>query len=102
MRLTLVEKEKLKKELVVSLRDEPEITKIVVFGSFLTANEPHDLDVAVFQNSNLAYLSLAMKYRKKIRTIARRIAVDILPVKSNAQDSAMLDAIDMGEIIYEK
>ena len=102
MRLTLVEKEKLKKELVVSLRDEPEITKIVVFGSFLTANEPHDLDVAVFQNSNLAYLSLAMKYRKKIRTIARRIAVDILPVKSNAQDSAMLDAIDMGEIIYER
>jgi len=102
MYLTKDEKEVLKRELVVSLQDEPEITKIVVFGSFLTVSEPHDLDVAVFQNSNQTYLPLAMKYRRKTRTISKRIPLDILPLKFGSGDSVMLDAIADGEVVYEK
>ena len=102
MYLTQLEKNDIKRELAVSLRDESEITKIVVFGSFLTANDPHDMDVAVFQNSNQTYLPLAMKYRRKTRMIASRIALDILPLKAGVRDSIMLDAIAQGEVIYER
>jgi predicted nucleotidyltransferase len=102
MTLTLQEKEFFKRELVASLRDEPEVIKIVVFGSFLTARDPHDIDIAIFQNSDLAYLPLAMKYRKKTRLISRRIPLDILPIKIGAQPSVMLDEIARGEVIYEK
>jgi len=102
MILTSQEKELLKKDLVESLRDEPEIMKIMIFGSFLATLEPHDIDVAVFQNSDLAYLPLAMKYRKKTRSISRRIPLDILPIKIDLQNSAMLEEIAKGEIIYEK
>jgi len=87
MYLNQSEKELLKKEVAASLRDEPEITKIVVFGSFLTASDPNDLDVAVFQNSNQSYLPLAMKYRKKTRMISNKIALDILPLKPGAKDT---------------
>ncbi len=61
MHLTQPGKDNIKRELAVSLRDESEITKIVVFGAFLTTSDPHDLDVAVFQNSDQTYLPLAMK-----------------------------------------
>ena len=102
MHLTEKEKELLKKELAASLRDESEITKIVVFGSFLTASDPNDLDVAVFQNSDQSYLPLAMKYRKKTRMISNKITLDILPLKPGARHSLMLDAILQGEVIYER
>ena len=102
MYLTQLIKDDIKRELVVSLCTEPEITRIVVFGSFLTASEPHDLDVAVFQNSHEDYLPLAMRYRKKTRMISRRIALDILPLKDDVRDSAILDSIAQGEVIYER
>ncbi len=102
MHLTQPEKDDIKRALAVSLRDESEITKIVVFGSFLTDSDPHDLDVAIFQNSNQTYLPLAMKYRRKTRMLAKRITLDILPLKTGVQDSVMLNAIAHGEVIYEK
>ncbi len=102
MPFTEREKTDIKRELVASLCHEPEIVKIVVFGSFIASNEPHDLDVAVFQTSNQAYLPLAMRYRSKTREIARRIAMDILPIKANAQNSIMLESIAHGEVIYER
>ena len=102
MHFTQFEKEDIKRELAVSLRGESEVIKIVVFGSFLTASDPHDLDVAVFQNSNQHYLPLAMKYRKKTRKISKRIVLDILPLRVSVQDSIMLDAIAQGEVIYER
>ncbi len=102
MFLSRPEKENLKKTLVAKLCREPEITKIVVFGSFLTDDNPQDIDVAVFQNSNRNYLPLALKYRKKTRAIARKIPLDILPIRPDMQDTAMLKAIARGEVIYEK
>ncbi len=101
MRLSQSEKEDIKRELVANLCHEPEITKIVVFGSFLTATEPNDLDVAIFQNSDSSYLPLSLKYRKKTRLISRRIALDILPLKTDAQGGIMLDDIARGDVIYE-
>ena len=45
MHLSQTEKEALKKELAASLSNEPEVIKVVVFGSFVTAVDPNDLDV---------------------------------------------------------
>jgi len=102
MRLNEQEKSTLKRELVHCLETEQEVQKIVIFGSFLHADNPHDLDVAVFQDSAEPYLPLALKYRRKTRAIAQRIALDILPLKFQAQDDPFLEEIAKGEVIYER
>lgn len=102
MRLNEQEKIALKRELVYCLRTEQEVQKIVIFGSFLHADNPHDLDVAVFQDSDEPYLPLALKYRRKTRAIAQRIALDILPLKFQAQDDPFLAEVAQGEVIYER
>ena len=76
-------KDELKKEIIQKLKPEKEIRKIVIFGSFLNSSEPHDIDVAIFQDSKENYLSLALKYRKLIRDITRKIPVDIIPLRAN-------------------
>jgi predicted nucleotidyltransferase len=40
MTLTSQEKENLIKELAATLREEPEVVKVVVFGSFLNTSAP--------------------------------------------------------------
>ena len=74
----------------------------VVFGSFLYSDNPHDLDVAVFQDSTESYLPLALKYRQKTRSIARRIPLDILPLKSWALDDPFLAEVARGKVVYER
>jgi predicted nucleotidyltransferase len=96
------EKELLKQRLVSSLKTEREVCRIVVFGSFVNSNDPHDLDAAVFQDSDEKYLPLAMKYRRRTRDIARMIPMDILPLRAGVQGETFLDEIDRGEIIYER
>lgn len=88
--------------LIGFLADEPEVRRIVIFGSFLTSPNPHDLDVAVFQDSNEKYLPLALKYRKKTRQIAEKIPLDIFPLRSNAGNSFFMDEISKGQVIYER
>ena len=102
MKFTVQEKENVKKELVASLSDELEIVKIIIFGSFLKVEDPHDLDVAIFQDSREAYLPLALKYRKKTSSLARKIPLDIIPLKPECRGSYMLDEIALGEVIYER
>jgi len=68
----------------------------------LKSSDPHDLDVAVFQASSEKYLPLAMKYRKKTRSIARIIPLDIIPLKANASSETFMDEIAQGEVIYER
>lgn len=102
MILTEQSKDMLKRELVESLAGEKEVRRIVVFGSFNTSADPRDIDVAVFQDSSESYLSLAMKYRRRTRAIARRIPVDVLPVAPGAPaDSAMMKEILAGVTVYE-
>jgi predicted nucleotidyltransferase len=96
------EKELLKQRLVSSLRAEREVCRIGVFGSFVTSDNPHDLDVAVFQDSDEKYLPLALKYRRKTRDIARVIPMDILPLRAGVQGETFLDEIECGEVIYER
>ncbi len=96
------QKQLLKRQLVDSLKTEDEIRRIVIFGSFVNSDNPHDLDVAVFQDSNDKYLDLSMKYRKKTRELARIIPLDIIPLKAGRKDGFFMDEVESGEIIYEK
>jgi predicted nucleotidyltransferase len=100
--LTQPQKDSLKRQLVSCLEGEKEVRKIVIFGSFVKSSDPHDLDVAVFQDSNEKYLPLAMKYRKKTRAIARIIPLDIIPLKADDNGETFMHEIALGEIIYER
>lgn len=100
--MTQESKESLKKELIASLQSETEINKIFLFGSFVSSDEPNDMDVAIFQTSNESYLSLAMKYRRLTRKLAKKITLDLIPIKPDAPNSSFLSEIESGEIIYEK
>lgn len=100
--LSVQQKQVLTDQLVESLASEREVCRIVIFGSFLLSDDPHDLDVAVFQDSDEAYLPLALKYRRKTREVARAIALDIVPVKAGAKDGLFLDEIEQGKVIYER
>jgi len=96
------QKQSLKQQLVDSLKNEAEVCRIVIFGSFLSSDEPNDMDVAIFQDSDEKYLPLAMKYRKKTRDITRIIPLDIIPVRKDAPSGFLMDEIEQGEIIYER
>jgi predicted nucleotidyltransferase len=85
------EKEFLKQRLIGSLRTEKEVCRIVVLGSFVNSDDPHDIDVAVFQDSDEKYLPLAMKYRRKTRDITSIIPMDILPLKAGVQGEIFMD-----------
>ena len=102
MILDVQQKERLKKDLVACLKDDSEIKKIVVFGSFISDREPQDMDVAVFQNSAEPYLPLALKYRRQARSVSKRIPIDILPLRSDADSDHFLSEIEQGETIYER
>ena len=102
MVLTPEQKEQLKNQIRHCLCGESEVTKIILFGSFIHSDHPHDIDIAIFQNSDQEYLSLALKYRKKMRPVTHQIPVDIIPLKSQASDSVFMDEINEGEVIYER
>lgn len=100
--LTSREKQELKDQLVSCLKPDKDIRKVVIFGSFIYSGNPQDMDVAVFQDSREDYLSLALKYRKRVRSLAGRIAIDIFPVKSGIKETSFLTEIENGETVYER
>ena len=100
--MTRLDKEAIKKEVVRCLARASEIRRIVVFGSFLMSDAPNDIDVAVFQESRAPYLELAMKYRKMLRPVYRKIAVDVIPVRPEPDRSSFLGEIEAGEVVYER
>lgn len=91
----------IKEKLKETLSKEKEVSRIIIFGSFLHSKSPGDLDVAVFQNSEEKYLNLSLKYRKLTREIAKIIPLDIIPIRENSKGT-FLNEINMGEVIYEK
>jgi len=95
-------KEQLKEEIVAGLAGFPEVHRVVVFGSFVTSDDPHDLDIAVFQNSDESYYPLAMKYRRTLRSIAKRIPLDVVPIRRDAAEGPFMKEIQKGEILYER
>lgn len=92
----------LKNRIISSLKDQKEIERIIIFGSFNKSNEPNDLDIAVIQNSKENYLTLALKYRRLIRSISKEIPVDIFPIIKNAKNSFFKNEIETGEVIYAR
>jgi uncharacterized protein len=101
MKWTTDNKQQAKRAIVEGLKDDPAIRRIVIFGSFIKSDNPNDLDIAVFQSSDEKYLPLALKYRKKLDNLACRIALDVIPVKSDAEGS-FVQEIKRGEVIYER
>ncbi|QLA15213.1 nucleotidyltransferase domain-containing protein [Desulfolutivibrio sulfoxidireducens] len=101
-RISAADKKRLVDELVSCLKREREIVRIVVFGSFVQSDSPHDMDVAIFQDSAEGYLPLAMKYREKTRRIADDIALDIIPIRPNAPRTSFLMEIERGNTVYER
>lgn len=101
MTITKSQKELIKRQIRANLSKEREIQKIVIFGSFVHSDNPNDIDVAVFQNSNEKYLPLALKYRKLVRDVSIIIPIDIFPLKANAK-GAFLSEVETGETIYER
>lgn len=97
-----LEKERIKNEIVHCLKGESEIRKIIIFGSFFTTDSPHDIDIAVQQDSNELYLPLALKYRKMIRRVAKQIPIDIIPLRTGPFQGVMADEISQGVVIYER
>lgn len=95
------ERSYIKEKLRETLSKEKEVSKIIVFGSFLKSKNPNDIDVAVFQNSQEKYLNLSLKYRKMTRDIAKIIPLDIFPINENSK-GIFLNEINYGEVIYER
>jgi len=88
--------------LISCLSSEKEISKIVIFGSFVSSTSPNDIDDAIFQNSNDNYINLAMKYRRKTRDISKKIPIDVIPLKKDLTNCYFLSEILRGEVIHEK
>lgn len=95
------QKDRIKRELRSLLSAETEITKIVIFGSFLNSDDPRDIDIAIFQNSNQKYIPLSMKYRRLTRKVAKILPVDIIPIRSSANNT-FVNEVESGEVIYER
>ena len=78
-----------------------EISKIVLFGSFVKSSEPNDIDIAIVQNSNDNYLKLSLKYRKVLRDLSKQIPLDIVPIKQGA-NGIFFFLLNKGLVIYER
>ncbi len=100
MTLTAEERDALKRQVVACLRNEPEVRRIVLFGSFVGSASPQDMDVAVFQESEEGYLPLALKYRRLLRPVANRIPVDVIPLRVTNATGVFLHDIEQGEVVY--
>ena len=101
--MTHTDKEKLKQELVAALSADEKVEKIVIFGSFARSATPHDMDVAVFCDSNDDYLTLALALRRKLRSLSRIIPIDLLPIAMPYDPASIfLQEINKGEVVYEK
>lgn len=102
MHMTPAAKNRIKNKVLEQLSSDKAIRKIVIFGSFVTSDDPEDIDLAIFSESDRDYLSQAMEYRKKLREIARQITVDVIPVKIPHEEVSFMQEINNGEVIYEK
>ena len=94
-------KENVKREIATILSGFSEVRRVVIFGSFVTSENPNDLDIAVFQDSDESYYPLARKYRRTLRNIARIIPLDVIPLRPNPGPGPFLKEIEKGEVIYE-
>lgn len=95
-------KNQIKQAVVDAIKDEKDIQKIIVFGSFLSSETPGDIDVAVLGEFPNGYLEAATRLRKKVRHIAKILPVDIVPILEDAPQNEFVQEIQKGEVVYEK
>lgn len=100
--MTYLDKNKIKHQIREIFQQEKEIERIVLFGSFLTADDPRDLDIAVFQDSNDNYLTLSLRYRRLLRKLVIPIPVDLIPIVSGRSNDFTMSEIETGEVLYER
>ena len=99
MNLQGATKEMRLREIAVRFSEFSEVQRVVIFGSFVTSDDPHDLDIAVFQDSDESYYPLAMKYRRTLRTVANKIPIDIIPKRRNPEEGPFMQEIQQGEVL---
>jgi uncharacterized protein len=98
-----IDKLQIRQQLQSAFVDDSKVEKIIVFGSFVTSDTPHDLDLAVFCHSSDDYLTLALALRKKLRNISSIIPIDLVPIAMPYDPSAaFMQEINKGEVVYEK
>ena len=102
MQWTVDKRNAIKRAVADALATNPEVDRVVVFGSFSNAENPNDLDIAVFQHSKQPYLPLALKYRRQLDDLACQIALDVIPVRNGSATGVFLGEIEKGETIYER
>ncbi len=95
-------KKDIKRHVLECLACEAEISKIIIFGSFNHSDNPRDIDIAIFQDSDQSYLTLSLKYRKLMRGLAKIIPLDVIPLRAGHSTHWFLKEIDSGELIYER
>ena len=95
-------KAELKNRIVELLKGQKEIERIIIFGSFNNSDSPNDIDIAVVQNSSDNYLTLALKYRRLIRSISKEIAIDIFPIIDKNKNNFFTNEVASGEVIYAR
>jgi len=98
-------KDEIKQQIINCLSGEPEVKKIIVFGSFVTSDKPGDIDIAIFQDSSQDYYTIGKKYRKLLRPLILKYSMDIIPIdmkKTEESDSLFLKEILKGEVLYEE
>jgi predicted nucleotidyltransferase len=97
-----VKKNQIKQAVIEAMKDEQNIRKIIIFGSFLCSEAPGDIDVAVVGKFPLGYLEAASRLRKKVRHIAKILPVDIVPIQEDTPSNSFVKEIQRGEVIYER
>jgi len=102
MHLDRAKKEFIKQRIADLIKDNDEIEKIIVFGSFNYSDNPNDIDIAVIENTQKDYLTLALKYRKQLREITSYISIDVIPLKNGLEACSFYPEIQNGEVIYER
>jgi len=102
MVFSATEKQEIMRRVAACLKEEREVRKVVIFGFFLHSQEPGDLDIAIFQESDDAYLPLVLKYRRVMRSIADLIPLDVIPIRSGQASDPFLEEVARGEVIYER
>lgn len=100
--MTNAEKNIIKREIAARLAADGRVSRVIIFGSFLSSEDPQDVDIAVFSAGPGDYLSLAMRYRRELREVSRKISLDVIPVRMPCEESSFLKEINRGEIVYEK
>lgn len=97
----VLNKKEIKQAIVNALKEDTDIHKLIIFGSFLYSDAPNDIDVAIMGKFSQGYLDAAIKLRQKVRHIAKILPVDIVPIQENAPQNRFLQEILSGEVIYE-